>query len=93
MNFFFEQSNIECGTTENNLQLGIKVNKKELSNKNNLESTLDKDAQLSIKKFRSFNKNFQFFINIWLLNIRFLIIFLFRNLKQINQKSQINQLF
>ena len=35
--FFYEQSNYKVGASENNLQLDIKVNKKELSNKNYLE--------------------------------------------------------
>ena len=38
------------------MQLDIKVNKKELSNKNYLEKTSDKHAQLLIKKFRLFEK-------------------------------------
>jgi hypothetical protein len=49
--FFYEQSNYKVGASENNLQLDIKVNKKKLSNKNYLENTSDKYAQLSIKKF------------------------------------------
>ena len=54
--FFYEQSNYKVGASENNLQLDIKVNKKELSNKNYLEKTSDKHAQLLIKKFRLFEK-------------------------------------
>ena len=38
------------------MQLDIKVNEKKLSNKNYLENTSDKDAQLSIKKFLLFEK-------------------------------------
>ena len=49
--FFYEQSNYKVGASENNLQLDIKVNKKKLSNKNYLENTSEKYAQLSIKKF------------------------------------------
>ena len=47
---------LHIGNFENNLQLEIKVNKKELSYKNYLENTSDKYAQLSIKKFRLFEK-------------------------------------
>ena len=49
--FFYEQSSIKVGASENNLQLKIKSNKKELLNKNYLENTLEKDTKLSIKKF------------------------------------------
>ncbi len=49
--FFYNQSKNKVGASENNLQLEIKVNKKELSYKNYLENTSDKYAQLSIKKF------------------------------------------
>ena len=54
--FFYQQSNYKVGASENNLQLDIKVNKKELSNKNYLVNTQEKQAQLSIKKFRLFKK-------------------------------------
>ena len=54
--FFYKQSNYKFGASENNLQLDIKVYKKELSNKNYLEKTSDKHAQLLIKKFRLFEK-------------------------------------
>ena len=54
--FFYEQSNYKVGASENNLQLDIIVNNKELLNKNHLENTLNKDTQLSIKKFRLFEK-------------------------------------
>ena len=54
--FFYEQSNYKVGASENYLQLDIKVNKKELSNKNYLKNTSDKNTQLSIKKFRLFEK-------------------------------------
>ena len=54
--FFYEQSNYKIGASENNLQLDIKVNKKELINKNYLENTSDKNTQLSIKQFRLFEK-------------------------------------
>ncbi len=52
--FFYEQSNYKVGASENILQLDIKVNKKELLNKYDLEKNLEKDAKLSIKKFRLF---------------------------------------
>ena len=35
--FFYKQSNYKVGASENKLQLEIKVNKKELFNKNHLE--------------------------------------------------------
>ena len=54
--FFYKQSNYKVGASENNLQLDIKVNKKKLSNKNYLENTSEKYAQLSIKKFSLFEK-------------------------------------
>ena len=54
--FFYQQSNYKVGASENNLQLDIKVKKKELSNKNYLKNTSDKNNQLSIKKFRLFEK-------------------------------------
>ena len=54
--FFYEQSNYKVGASENNLQLDIKVNEKTLSNKNYLENTEDKYTQLSIKKFRLFER-------------------------------------
>ncbi len=54
--FFYEQSNYKVGASENNLQLEIKVNKKEIFNKNNLENNSDKNNQLSIEKFLLFEK-------------------------------------
>ena len=54
--FFYEQSNYKVGASENNLQLDIKVNKKELFNKNYLENNSYKNDQLSIKKLRLFEK-------------------------------------
>ena len=54
--FFYQQSNYKVGASENNLQLDIKVNEKNLSYKNYLENTAGKHAQLSIKKFRLFEK-------------------------------------
>ena len=89
--FYYKQSNYKVGASENNLQLDIKVNKKELFNKNHLENTLDKETQLSIKKFRLFEKltksklkfnltknNYLFFINFWLfMHFRISIVFHF----------------
>ena len=54
--FFYQQSNHKVGASENNLQLDINVNNKELSEKIYLENTSEKHAQLSIKKFRFFEK-------------------------------------
>ena len=56
MNFFYEQSNYKVGASENYLQLDIKVKRKELSNKNYFKNNSDKNTQLSIKKFRLFEK-------------------------------------
>ena len=56
MIFFYKQSNYKVGASENNLQSEIKVNKKELFNKNYLESISGKHTELSIKKFRLFEK-------------------------------------
>ena len=54
--FFYEKSNYKVGASENNLQLNIKENKKELFNENYLENSSDKFNQLSIKKFLLFEK-------------------------------------
>ena len=54
--FFYEQSNYKVGASENILELDIKVNKKELLKKYHIENNLDRDTQLSIKKFRIFEK-------------------------------------
>ena len=54
--FFYKHSNYKVGASENNFKLDIKVNKKELSNKNYLENASDKNAQLLIKKFSFFKK-------------------------------------
>jgi len=54
--FFYEQSNYKVGASENNLELEIKEIKKEQFNKNRLAKNLDKDAKLSIIKFRFFAK-------------------------------------
>jgi len=52
--FFYKQSNYKVGASENNMQLDIKINKKELFNKNHRDNTLNTDTQLSMKKFRLF---------------------------------------
>ncbi len=54
--FFYEQSNCKIGASENNMQLEIKLNEKELLNKYYLENTLEKNIQLSSKKFLLFGK-------------------------------------
>ena len=54
--FFYEQSFFKFRASENNFQLNIKLNKKELLKKNYLENNFDKDTRLSIKKFRLFEK-------------------------------------
>ena len=54
--FFYEQSNYKVGASENNLQLDIKVNKKQLLNENFLENNSDKHTRLSFKKFCLFEK-------------------------------------
>ena len=52
--FFYEQSNYKVGASENNFKSEIKVNKKELFNKNYFKNTSDKNIPLSIKKIRVF---------------------------------------
>ena len=54
--FFYEQSNYKIGASEHNMQLELKLNEKELFIKNYLENTSDKNTQLSIKKFRLFER-------------------------------------
>ena len=54
--FFYEKSNYKVGASENNLQLDIKVNKKELITKNYFENTTEKFNSISNKKFRFFEK-------------------------------------
>ena len=54
--FFYEQSNYKVGASENNMQLEFKLNEKELFIKNYLENTSDKNTQLSIRKFRLFER-------------------------------------
>ena len=54
--FFYEQSNYKVGASENNLQLDLKVNKKELFNNYYLDNTSVDHPSLRIKKFRLFEK-------------------------------------
>ena len=54
--FFYEQSNYKIGGSENNLQLEIKVNEKELISNNYFENTSAKNNSESNKKFRLFKK-------------------------------------
>ena len=54
--FFYEQSNYKVGASENNLKLDFKVKKKERFNKILFENNLKNNAQLSIEKFRLFEK-------------------------------------
>ena len=49
--FFYEQSNFKIGASENNFQLDIKVNKKELITNNFIEKTSEKYTLVSNKKF------------------------------------------
>ena len=55
--FFYEQSNYKIGGSENNFQLDIKVNTKELKTNNNLEKISKKDIPVLNKKFSSFEKH------------------------------------
>ena len=54
--FFYEQSNYKIGGSENNFQLEIKVNEKELISNNYFENTSTKNNSLSNKKFLLFKK-------------------------------------
>ena len=54
--FFYEQSNYKVGASEKYLKLDFKLNNKELFNKNYLENNLNNNSQLSIEKFRLFEK-------------------------------------
>ena len=64
--FFYEQSNYKVGASENNLQLDIKINEKELTTCNYFEDTFKKFSSVSNNKFQFFQtltKNkFKFFI-------------------------------
>ena len=48
--FFYEQSNYRVGGSENNLQLDIKINEKELNTYNHFEGTLKKFSSVSNNK-------------------------------------------
>ena len=52
--FFYEQSNYKVGASENNLQLDIKINEKELTTYNYFEDTFKKLSSVSNKKFQFF---------------------------------------
>ena len=54
--FFFEQSNYKVGASENNLQLDLKLNKKEITTNNYHEEFPEKFTSISNKKFQLFEK-------------------------------------
>ena len=54
--FFYEQSNYKVGASENNLQLEIKVNEKQLITKNYLEKSSEKYTPVAHKKIRFISK-------------------------------------
>jgi len=54
--FFYEQSNYKVGASENNLQINIKVNEKEMLTNNYLEKHSGILASKSNKKFRFLKK-------------------------------------
>ena len=54
--FFYDKSNNKIGGAENNFQLEIKVNEKELISNNYFENTSTKNNSLSNKKFQLFKK-------------------------------------
>ena len=54
--FFYAQSNHKTGASENNLQLDIKTNEKELITNNYLEKASEKYTPVSLKKIRFFQK-------------------------------------
>ena len=54
--FFYEQSNYKIGASENNLQLDLKINEKELITNNYLENNSEKYTSVSHKKFSFFDK-------------------------------------
>ena len=62
--FFYEQSNYKIGGSENNLQLEIKVNSKELISNNYFENTPAKKNSVS-------NKNIGLFKNVIKSNLKF----------------------
>ena len=52
--FFYEQSNYKVGASENNLQLDIKINEKELTTFNYFADTFKKFSSVSNNKFQFF---------------------------------------
>jgi len=52
--YFYEQSNYKVGASENNLQLDIKINEKELTTYNHFEDTFKKFSSVSNNKFQFF---------------------------------------
>ena len=103
--FYYEQSNYKIGGSENNLQLDIKVNEKELITNNYLENTLEKYTPVINKKYSFFEKltigKLKFLITkklIYSLSIfgficifGFLLFFITQNRK--NQSNITNELF
>ena len=55
-NFFYEQSNFKVGASENNFQLDIQVNEKELITNNDLKKPSEKYTSATKKKFNFMNK-------------------------------------
>ena len=96
--FFYEQSNYKVGGSENNLQIDINENREELFNNYYFENNSEKYDSLSNKKFRFFGKITKNTLNFDIKNkiiytlsifgiviISGLLLFLFRNLKKMNQ--------
>jgi len=54
--FFYEQSNYKVGASENNLQLDIKVNEKELITNNYLKNSSEKYTSATNKQFSFIHK-------------------------------------
>jgi hypothetical protein len=54
--FFYEQSNYKVGASENNLQLEIKVNEKQIITNNYFKKSLEKYTSTSHKKISFINK-------------------------------------
>ena len=54
--FFYEQSNYKVGASENNLQLDIKVNQKELITDNYLDKNSERYTSATHKKFSFIHK-------------------------------------
>ena len=54
--FFYERSNYKVGASENNFELYIKANEKELITNNYFEKSFKKTTSLSIKQFLLFEK-------------------------------------